>query len=231
MAAGLPPETHIRWTATCRMVPSRYPSVGVLDRVASPGDLDAVMEIEAWTNDRLSVELGILTTIPREEWIVGEPMASVVMAAFCHPRPDGARFSGSDRGAWYAGRTIDTALAESAYHRTREVEEVGHFDTRMQMRLYHADFATTFHDIRGGQRTWARLHAPDSYVESQRIGRALLDGGSNGVVYDSVRHPGGTCLACFRPRLVRRVRVAAHYEYRWDGSRMPTIRRLASGAT
>ena len=156
-------------------------------------------------------------------------MASVVMAAFCHPRPEGARFSGSERGAWYAARTIDTALAESVYHRTREVEEVGHFDTRMQMRLYHADFATTFHDVRGGQRAWARLHDPDSYVESQRVGRALVDGGSNGIVYDSVRHPGGTCLACFRPRLVRRVRVAAHYEYRWDGSRIPSVRRLASG--
>jgi hypothetical protein len=223
----LPPETRIRWTGTCRLVPSRYPSVGVLDQIAAPGDLDAVMEIEAWTNDRLSVEIGILTTIPREEWIVGEPMASVVMAAFCHPRPDGARFSGSERGAWYAARTVDTALAESVFHRTREIEEVGHFDARMQMRLYHADFATTFHDVRGG---WAELHDPDSYVHSQQVGRTLLQAGSNGIMYDSVRHPGGTCLACFRPRLVRRVRVSAHYEYRWDGTRAPTIRRLASGS-
>jgi hypothetical protein len=228
---GHPPETRIRWTATCRLVPSRYPSVGILDRVASPGDLDAVMELEAWTNDRLSVELGILTTIPRDEWVVGEPMASVVMAAFCHPRPDGARFSGADRGAWYAARTIETALAESVYNRTREVEEVGHFDTRMEMRLYHADFATTFHDIRGGSPSWTALYDPVSYVESQRAGRALADAGSNGIVYDSVRHPGGICLACFRPRLVRKVRVAAHYEYRWHGSRVPAIRRLASGSS
>jgi hypothetical protein len=213
----VPPEARIRWTATCRLVPSRYPSVGVLDQIASPGDLDAVMEIEAWTNDRLSVELGILSTIPREEWMVGEPMASVVMAAFCHPRPGGARFSGPDRGAWYAARTVDTALAESIFHRTRELEEVGHFDVRMQMRLYHADFTTTFHDIRGGH--------------PQRAGRWLFDAGSNGIVYDSVRHRGGTCLACFRPRLVRRARVAAHYEYRWQGTRTPSIRRLPSGGT
>jgi len=224
--AGLP-ETRLRWTATCRLVPSRYPSVGVLDGITSPGDLDAVMELEAWTNDRLSVELGILNTIPRDEWVVGEPMASVVMAAFCHPRPGGSRFSAPDRGAWYAGRTLDTALAESIYHRTRELEEVGHFDARVQMRLYHADFAATFHDIRGGGRRWPRLYDPDSYVDSQRAGRSLLDGGANGVVYDSVRHPGGTCLACFRPPLVRRVRVAAHYEYAWTGGRTPAIRRLA----
>ena len=72
-----------------------------------------------------------------------------------------------------------------------------------------------------------RAYDPNSYTESQRVARALLDAGSNGVVYDSVRDPGGSCLACFRPRLVRNVRVAAHYEYRWQGRRTPTIRRLA----
>src|SRR3954470_3038230 len=96
-SAGAPPETRIRWTPTASLVPSRYPSVGVLDRIAAPADLDAVMEVEAWTNDRLSVELGILSTIPRDEGGVGEPMASVVMASFCHPRPGGARFSGEGR--------------------------------------------------------------------------------------------------------------------------------------
>jgi hypothetical protein len=224
------PETRIRWTATCRMVPSRYPSVGILDQIASPGDLEAIMELEAWTNDRLSVELGILTMIPPDEWVVGESMASVVMAAFCHPRPGGARFSGPDRGAWYAARTVDTALAESLYQRTREIAEVGHFDTRMEMRLYHADFAASFHDVRGGARAWSGLYDPASYVESQRVGRALFDAGSNGIVYDSVRDPGGTCLACFRPRLVQRVRVAAHYEYRWTGSPTAAVRRLAGRA-
>ena len=110
----------------------------------------------------------------------------------------------------------------------RELEEVGHFDVRVQMRLYHADFSTTFHDVRGGGRAWTPLLDPDSYVESQRAGRALLEAGSNGIIYDSVRHAGGTCLACFRPRLVSRVRVAAHYEYAWSGGRTPGIRRLAA---
>lgn len=224
-----PDETRVRWSATCRLVPSRYPSVGVLDRVAAPGDLDAVLELEAWTNDRLSGELGILSAIPRDEWVTGEPMASVVMAAFCHPRAGGARFSSPQRGAWYASRDVETALAESVFHRTRELAEVGHFETRLQMRLYHADFAATFHDLRG--RRGAGLRAPDSYEASQRFAQGLLDAGANGVVYDSVRHAGGTCLACFRPRLVKRVRVAAHYEYAWTGSSTPAVRRLRGSGT
>jgi len=218
-----PPVARIRWLRTCRLIPTRYPSVGLFDRVASPDDLEAILELDAWTNDRLSNELGLLPLIPRDEWVTGVPMATVIMAAFCHPRPGGARFSDERRGAWYSGRTVTTALAESIHHRTAELREVGHFETRMEMRLYHADVAALFHDIRAKDATWLPLHDPDSYARSQPFGRTLLDAGSNGVVYRSVRHVGGECIACFRPRLVRRVRVAAHYEYKWEGTETPQV--------
>ena len=223
-----PPLTRLRWARTCRLIPTRYPSVGLFDRVATAGDLDAVLELDAWTNDRISNELGLLHAIPQDEWVTGRPMASVVMAAFCHPAPRGARFSDAQRGAWYSARTLATALAESVFHRTAELVEVGHFETRMQLRLYHADFAADFHDVRGDARTYAPLHLPDSYDRSQAFARELLEAGSNGIVYRSVRHDGGECLACFRPALVLNVRVAAHYEYRWEGSRTPRIIRLTS---
>ena len=224
----VPPVTRVRWTRACRLIPTRYPSVGLFDRVASPDDLEAVLELEGWTNDRVSTELGRLHTIPPDEWVTGRPMASVVMAAFCHPSPTGARFSDSRRGAWYAGRTLATSLAESTFHRSAELEEVGHFETRMQVRLYHADFTAAFHDLRGGGRSYAELYRPDSYARSQPFGRALLDAGSNGIVYRSVRHQGGECIGCFRPALVENVRVAAHYEYRWEGTRKPRVIRLTS---
>jgi hypothetical protein len=220
-----PPFARVRWTRACRLIPTRYPSVGLFDRVATPDDLDIVMELEAWTNDRISNELGLLHTIPRDEWVTGRPMASVIMAAFCHPRPGGARFSDERRGAWYAGRTVDTALAESVYHRSNEIAEVGHFDTRMQLRLYHADFSAPFHDIRAG-RAFAGAYDPESYERSQALARTLRESGSNGIVYRSVRDEDGECVACFRPPLVLNVRVAAHYEYRWEGTHTPRVIRL-----
>jgi len=218
-------ESPIQWRKACRLIPTRYPTVGVFDRIAAAADLEALLELEAWTNDRLSAELGILHVVPRAEWVVGRPMASVVMGAFCHPRPGGGRFSSTDRGAWYGARTLETALAESIYHRTRELAEVGAFETRMQMRLYHADFRAAFHDIRPRRQAFAPLYDPESYAVSQRLGRELLEQGSNGVVYRSVRHEGGECLACFRPKLVLNVRVAAHYEYRWEGRTPPVVVR------
>jgi hypothetical protein len=224
-----PPLTRLRWTRACRLIPTRYPSVGLFDRVTSADDLDAIVELEGWTNDRISSELGLLHVIPKDEWVTGRPMASVVMAAFCHPAPRGARFSDHRRGAWYAARTLATALAESVFHRTAELAEVGQFETRMQLRLYHADFSAPFHDVRGDRRAYAALHRPDSYERSQAFARDLLDTGSNGIVYRSVRHESGECIACFRPALVQNVRVAAHYEYRWEGTPTPRVLRLATG--
>jgi hypothetical protein len=219
-------ERMIRATNTSRLVPSRYPAVGILDRVAAPEDLPFIFELESWTNDRISAELGILHRIPREEWITGRPMASVIMAAFCHPRPGGGRFNGEDRGAWYAGTELETAHAETVYNRTRELAEIGVWETRMEMRLYLADFRAEFRDVRAKSRENARLHNPDSYTASQAFARDALRDGADGVIYRSVRRPGGECIACFRPKLVLNVRSGAHFEYRWEGRRTPVIRRL-----
>jgi hypothetical protein len=225
MELTAPPESLLRWTSAPRLIPSRYPTAGLLDRVAAPDDLAALFTLEGWTNDRLSNELGILHTIPREEWVTGRPMASVIMAAYCHPGI-GGRFNTGERGAWYAARTLTTALAESVFRRTQELREIKAFETRVQLRVYLADFRARFHDIRPAKRAWEPLYAPDDYASSQAFASRLLADGSNGVVYRSVRDPDGECLACFRPGLVQNVRVGGYYEFRWEGRPEPIVRRI-----
>lgn len=216
-----PAVSRIRWKNSCRLIPSRYPATGILDRVANPRDLPLMFELESWTNDRISGELAVLNHVHREEWVSG-PQATVIMAAFCHPRPDGGRFNGPERGAWYAAKKLETAHAEIAWHRTAELAEIGVFDTRVQMRLYYADFSAPFHDLR------ADTLSASSYRETQETAARLFSLGSNGVLYRSVREPArGECLACFRPKLIANVRPGPHFEYRWQGSRTPSI--LKSG--
>lgn len=185
-----------------------------------------VIELESWTNDRVSTELGVLHRIPREEWVTGRPLSTVVMAAFCHPRPGGGRFSGPDRGAWYASLTLETAHAEVIYHRTAELAEIGVFETYVQERAYLADFNGRFHDIRAQTSAFGPFYSPADYTKSQQLGRELLDIGSNGVIYRSVRHDGGYCVACFRPKLVANIRQGDHFEYRWTGGPVPAVRKL-----
>jgi hypothetical protein len=206
------------------LIPSIYPPVGLFDDVAAPDDLAAIFELEGWTNDRVSGELGLLKNIPKHEWVTGISNATVIMAAYCHPHPSGGRFNDATRGAWYSAFDLNTALQETIYHRTQELHEIGVFDAVVQMREYLSDFDCDFHDVRS--RDFDDCHNPNSYRASQRLAGELLGAGSNGVIYRSVRHAGGQCLACFRPILVSNVRVAAHFEYKWAGSSVPTVSQL-----
>jgi RES domain-containing protein len=208
---------------TVRLIPSRYPSTGILDTIARPEDLDAVIELESWTNDRISEQIGILHRIPGREWVTGKPMSTVVMAAFSHPRPSGGRFNSGERGAWYSSTSLDTAHAEVLFHRSQELSEVGVTDAYLEVRAYLADFRGPFHDLR--QMSGA-IFSKTSYAASQRLAADLLAAGSNGVIYPSVRRPEGTCIACFRPKLVANVRAGAHFGYTWEQGREPSIARL-----
>jgi hypothetical protein len=76
------------------------------------------------------------------------------------------------------------------------------------------------HDIRGG---WPQAHDPDSYVAGVKLARELRDAGSDGIVYDSVRHQGGECLAAFYPDVVAPCVQAQHLIYRWDGARIARV--------
>jgi hypothetical protein len=195
----------------------------VLVRIAD-GDrhLQDVFELVHATNDRLLGEHNLLAGIGVDELVSGTPYARIVNAAFCHPHPLGSRFNGPDRGAWYAGFAAETAQAEVAFHKSVELAEVGWLEEALTYDAYVADVSAELHDLRGDARFAACL-APESYVASQGLAQRLLEAGSLGVVYPSVRHRGGTCLACFRPALVMNVRKGATYRFRWEGASTPTI--------
>ncbi len=213
------------------MIPSRHPSIGILDQVASASDLDLMIALEGLTNDRLRTEAQNLHRLPKSEWVLGKPFASVIMAAFCHARPSGGRFNSRDRGAWYASRNLETSQAEIAYHRTKELAEVGVFETFVQMRAYYSDFVGEVYDIRLEKAENEPYHHPDNYSDSQALASEALADGGDGIAYRSVRHQTGECLACFRPKLVENVRPGSFYEFRWEGFPTPRIRTLRTGAT
>ena len=64
---------------------------------------------------------------------------------------------------------------------------------------------------------------PRSYVASQGLAAELLEAGSMGVIYPSVRRPEGVNLACFRPALVGNVRKGPAYRLTWAGTPQPRI--------
>jgi RES domain len=105
---------------------------------------------------------------------------------------------------------------------------VGVFETIVHMREYRAAFDASFHDIRKQDLRFASCCSPTIYAAARKLGRVLLENNSNGIVYRSVREATGTCLACFRPRLVTNVRLGSHFEYKWSGTITPQVRVLSS---
>jgi hypothetical protein len=226
--ASIPSVALVRQFDTHRLVPSRHSAGGetVLVRIADDDEhLQAIFELDAATNDRVLAEQQRFPGIGVEELVFGIPCAHVVNAAFCHPHPLGSRFNGPERGAWYASVALETAQAEVAFHKSVELAEAGWTDEEsITYDDYLADFSAGFHDLRRSPGFRACL-AAGSYLASQALAERLLAAGSLGVVYPSVRHTGGTCLACFRPPLVVNVRRDVTYRFTFKGTRTPLIAR------
>lgn len=193
--------------------------MGLFDAVANPADLEAVYDLDGLTNPRLRVEMGMIRLIPAARRISG-PGTTPIMAAFTHPNPEGSRFSPGAFGVYYAALERETAIRETVHHRARFLAMTQEPPCRVEMRSYIGDITGALLDIRGG---WSELHDPDSYVASQRAGVEWRDKGDNGIVYDSVRHRGGQCVALFYPDLVSPVRQGAHLHYHWDGTRISHV--------
>ena len=172
----------------------------MLSRLTDDGDLlDGIFELDNATNDRLLAESGLLPGIDARELVFGIPPYRIINAAFCHPAPNGSRFNSADRGAWYAGFEVETSQAEVAYHKQLWLQEIDWNEEEVAEYVdYRADFRAEFHDIRGTKK-YRDCLSPSSYVASQVLATQLLESGSAGIVYPSVRRTGGTCIACFRP--------------------------------
>ena len=228
--AALPSASALRQFDTHRLIPSRHAEPeSVLGQIAEDdAHLAALFELDNLTNDRLLAEHGRAPDIGPEELVFDVPYARTINAAFCHPNPLGARFSSASRGAWYAGFEIETSLAEVIHHRTVQYAEVDHWHDEVKYLDHLADFMGEFHDLRGDAR-FARCLNPDSYVASQALSGRLLEAGSLGIVYPSVRRKSGVCVAAFRPSVVQNVRQADTWRLRWSGGVVPEVQREARG--
>jgi hypothetical protein len=198
----------------------------VLTRLTDDGDLlEGIFELDNATNDRLLAESGLLPGIDARELVFGIPSYRIINAAFCHPAPKGSRFNSADRGAWYAGFEVATSQVEVAYHKQLWLQETDWNEEEVAEYVdYRADFRAEFHDIRG-TRKYRDCLSPTSYVASQALAAQLLEAGSAGIVYPSVRRSGGTCIACFRPVLVTNVQKGESFMFVFADSRTPpTIR-------
>lgn len=215
---------------THRLILSRYPTIGVFDDIAhDEAELRLAFALEDLTL-RTPSRLGVL---PAGSLVTG-PTASVVMAAFLHVADEGGRFHDAALGAWYAARDLPTAIEETVHHNHRRLAaSAGGFPARLQLRELLVGLDAQLLDLRGAQAAHPDLYRPDDYAASQAFARErrwpFAQPGEDGFIYDSVRRPGGECVALFRPAAVPLpVLQGDHFEYVWDARGALTVLKLTS---
>jgi hypothetical protein len=214
----------VEWRPSYRLVPSRFPPRGLFDRVASAEDLEAVLAVESLTNDRLRDEVGDITLVPPSERLTG-PGATPVMAALTHPSPDGSRFADDRYGVFYGGRELETAVRETVHHREQFLADSDQPPMRIEMREYRVDVVGPLRDLRDNAAAQPLLD-PDSYEQSRPFGVQEWEQGGYGIVYPSVRNPGGECVAVFRTPPLSPATQGRHYGYHWDGRQITDVVEL-----
>jgi hypothetical protein len=212
----MPPLSELDWEHQYRIVPSAFPPINFFEKLVEPELMEALFYLEGLTNDRLRDEVGDITLVNAQDRMSG-PGSSPVMAAFTHIGVE-SRFSDGSFGVYYAAESLKTAIEETKFHRARFLaytrEDAGEID----MRVYVGEVSKSLHDVRGAD--YGHLHDPDDWRPSQAFGLEMRATLSWGIVYRSVRDPGGQCLAALRPPAVTIPRQGPHLSYVWDGAQI-----------
>lgn len=222
------PVKLVEWLPCWRIIPSRFPPIDLFERVASVEDFNAVIEIEQLTNPRIREELGKIHLLPEEERRFG-PGSGYMMAAFIHSLIP-SRFTDGSFGVYYAGNTLNTAIAETKYHRENFLRNFDAPRIELDMRVLLANLKGELHDITGKQKNLAEIYHLKDYTNSQKLGKQLRGNGlaSYGLRYNSVREAEGECVAVFRPSILSNCRQERHLCYVWNGKEISDIYRKQS---
>lgn len=204
-----------------RLVPSRFPPISLFDWANTPQELHEVALLEGLTNQRLQQECGDLNLVTEQDWI-GGPGSTPLMAAFTHPGY--SRFSDGTYGVYYAALKLETAIAETKYHRERFLRASQEAPTLIQMREYIAKIQKPLIDMSDSQYNTYLQPDPNSYPISQAFARELKQTNAYGMYYPSVRDQEGNCVAIFRPPALTIPIQGRHLDYIWDGKTITEVR-------
>jgi RES domain-containing protein len=221
--------SRISRSRTIRLISNANHKPPVLQALASTyGALANLEALESVTSGRQRAQQKGVSGIAPEALAAGYGY-SFVNAAFAYRRPGGNRFNPPDWGVWYSAFAAETALREVTYHLTRAIAAAGaDFDNETRCIELLADVDADFVDLRGIDPAPDCLNADPAtgYPAGQKLAGDVRAQGHNGIVYPSVRHHGGECLAVFWPGLIRNFQQGATWILKWAGDPTPTITKV-----
>jgi RES domain-containing protein len=218
--------SRVSQSRTIRLISNANHKPPVLQALAPTyGALANLEALESVTSDRQQAQQKGVPGIAPEALATGYGY-SFVNAAFAYRRPDGNRFNPPDWGVWYSAFAAETALREVTYHLTRAIKAAGaDFDNETRYIELLADVDADFVDLRRIDSASDCLNPDEAvgYPAGQKLADEARAEGHNGIVYPSVRHRGGVCLAVFWPGLIQNFQQGAAWILKWAGDPTPTI--------
>ena len=229
-AEGIP-ISPIEWKSAVRIIRSAFPPIDLFEDIADPADWALLISAEQKTNPRIMATIGNLDLVPANRRVGGNG-ASYLMAPFTHVSMDRpSRFTDGSYGVLYAGHAFETALFETIHHHARFMARTAEAPGwTSQFREIVLSVKAELHDLRGAEAADYPALDPDSYKASQGLAMTLKAGGSDGVAYPSIRHPGGECVGLFYPDCASDAVQGRHLDYHWNGERVDLVRHAGTGA-
>ncbi|MEX0732733.1 MAG: RES family NAD+ phosphorylase [Aquisalimonadaceae bacterium] len=131
----------------------------------------------------------------------------------------GTRYSDGTRfGVWYGSPELHTTVHETAYHWLHFITDsfpgpTGEIIGDRHIFLVHGQSELV--DLRGREQDFPALVHPQSYAQTQPLGKLAHERGEQGLLTPSARHAGGINAAIFRQSALSRARNHCHLTYRW----------------
>lgn len=211
------PRRHIEWRQAWRVIPSKYPPINLFEDLTNdPAEWELLAELESVINPQVRQEIGEISLVPPELRVA----STAVMAPFVHLNPMGSRFSDGGHGVYDASEHLETAIRETVYHLEMRLRAGHAAPDDMDQRVYVGVIEGDFVDLIGDPDAAAPLMVSDDYGQSQRFGANVRAAGNDGILFESVRHPGHGALAVFNPTRVSPPVQERHLRYDWDGIRI-----------
>jgi hypothetical protein len=206
----------IKWSGDAfRLFPTRFPPVNVYDGLVANDRHEEVATVEALTNPRLRSLHRLRSSL---ETTSDPRLQNWNLAPFAYGNPDGTTFFGEGTPCLELALERQTALAISVCKREAFLSATNQGPTGLDMRMLRSPVEGLFWDLRSLE------DRPATMTEGQRrkLGASLPEG-AQGILYNPVERPIGTCVSIIDGAVLKRSEQSAHFRYLWDGKRIPLL--------
>jgi hypothetical protein len=198
-----------------RLIPSRFPTIELYERIATPDQSAVLKQIETLTNPRVrekealtrGTDITVETSPKLQNWN---------HAPFTYRNPMGSRYLNEHFGALELFESLQAALAVAIRKREAFLSATGQPRIELDMRVLRHDFSGEFVDRRADA-----VDMPQA--ERWKIGEELVKAGAHGVYYRCPELPHWFAVSIFDNDGLGLARQAEHYRFVWDGTRINAI--------